>query len=53
VIAGLTMLAFVVGLTYTAKQGSVDHVGNLWPLLVLSAPMILAMPALAGELGQW
>jgi len=48
--AGLALLAYVAGLTYAARQESLDRVGNLWPLLVLSVPMFLAMPALAGEL---
>src|SRR5262249_10189704 len=48
VSAGLALLAYVAGLTYAARQESLDRVGNLWPLLVLSAPMFLAMPALAG-----
>jgi 4-hydroxybenzoate polyprenyltransferase len=47
VSAGLALLAYVAGLTYAARQESLDRVGNLWPLLVLSAPMILATPALA------
>ncbi len=46
VLAGLAMLAFVAGLTYAAKQEALDSVGNLWPLLILSAPMVLALPAL-------
>jgi 4-hydroxybenzoate polyprenyltransferase len=50
VSAGLALLAYVAGLTYAARQESLDRVGNLWPLLVLSAPMILAMPVVAGEL---
>jgi hypothetical protein len=51
VSAGLALLAYVAGLTYAARQESLDRVGNLWPLLVLSAPMILATPALAGGVG--
>lgn len=47
--AGLALLAYVAGLTYAARQESLDRVGNLWPLLVLSAPMILATPAVARE----
>src|SRR5262249_37605700 len=49
VSAGLALLAYVAGLTYAARQESLDRIGNLWPLLVLSAPMLLAMPAVAGE----
>jgi 4-hydroxybenzoate polyprenyltransferase len=46
-IAGSAMLAYVAGLTYAARQESFDRVGNLWPLVVLMAPMLLALPALA------
>ena len=46
VIAALALLAYVAGLTYAARQESLDRVGNLWPLLLLSAPMLLALPAL-------
>lgn len=45
-IASLALLAYVAGLTYAARQESFDRVGNLWPLLVLSAPLLLALPAL-------
>jgi UbiA prenyltransferase family protein len=45
-IASLVLLAYVAGLTYAARQESFDRVGNLWPLLVLSAPLLLALPAL-------
>ena len=46
VIAALALLAYVAGLTYAARQESLDQVGNLWPLLLLFAPMLLALPAL-------
>jgi hypothetical protein len=45
-LAGLAMLCYVAGLTYAARQESLDRVGNLWPLLILAAPMVLAIPAL-------
>jgi 4-hydroxybenzoate polyprenyltransferase len=47
VIAALALLAYVAGITYAARQESFDQVGNLWPLAVLMAPMLLALPALA------
>jgi 4-hydroxybenzoate polyprenyltransferase len=46
VIAALALLAYVAGLTYAARQESLDRVGNLWPLLILIAPILLAVPAL-------
>jgi 4-hydroxybenzoate polyprenyltransferase len=45
-LAGFAMLGFVAGLTYAAKQEALDRVGNLWPLLILSVPMVIALPAL-------
>jgi 4-hydroxybenzoate polyprenyltransferase len=45
-LAALTLLAYVAGLTYAARQESLDKIGSLWPLLVLSAPFLLALPAL-------
>jgi hypothetical protein len=44
-LAGLALTAYVAGLTYAARQESLDRVGNLWPLLLLCAPMVLALPA--------
>jgi 4-hydroxybenzoate polyprenyltransferase len=46
VLAALTLLAYVAGLTYAAKQEAMDRVDSLWPLLLLAAPMVLALPAL-------
>jgi 4-hydroxybenzoate polyprenyltransferase len=45
-LAALAQLAYVAGLTYAARQESLNRVGNLWPLLVLAAPTVLAWPAL-------
>jgi 4-hydroxybenzoate polyprenyltransferase len=45
VVAALALLAYVTGLTYAARQESYDRVGNLWPLAVLMAPLLLAIPA--------
>lgn len=45
-LGALALLAYVAGLTYAARQESLDRVGNLWPLLLLIAPMLLALPAL-------
>jgi 4-hydroxybenzoate polyprenyltransferase len=44
--AALAMLAYVAGLTYAAKQEALDRISNLWPLLILAAPMVLGLPAL-------
>lgn len=44
VIAALALLAYVAGITYAARQESLDTIGSLWPLLVLSTPMVVALP---------
>ena len=33
----------MAGLTYAARQESLDKIGNLWPLLLLAAPMLVAV----------
>jgi 4-hydroxybenzoate polyprenyltransferase len=40
------VLFYVAGLTYAAKQESLDRIGNLWPLVLLAAPLAAAWPAL-------
>jgi UbiA prenyltransferase family len=45
VIAGATVGAFVAGLTYFARQESLDKVENLWPLTLLIAPLVVAAGA--------
>jgi 4-hydroxybenzoate polyprenyltransferase len=51
VAAGAAMGAYVAGLTYAARQESLDKVGNLWPLVLLAAPMVLALGALHHGVG--
>jgi 4-hydroxybenzoate polyprenyltransferase len=46
-VAAGAVLAFTAGLTYAAQQENLDQIGNLWPLLLLAAPMIVSLPALA------
>lgn len=46
VLAGAgALLAYLIGLTYVAKQESLGRVRNLWPLLFLAAPLVYAAPA--------
>jgi UbiA prenyltransferase family len=40
------LLLYVAGLTYAAKQEALDRIGNLWPLAMLAAPLIVAWPAI-------
>ncbi len=44
---GATMLiGYLAGLTYLAKQENFAEIGNLWPLVFLSAPFIYTSPLL-------
>jgi hypothetical protein len=46
-IGALALFAHVVGLTYAAKQESLDRIDRLWPLAVLLLPLAAGVPALA------
>jgi 4-hydroxybenzoate polyprenyltransferase len=51
-VGAVALLAHVVGLTYAAKQESLDRIDRLWPLAVLAVPLIASVSALAaGILG--
>ncbi|MGH7266174.1 MAG: UbiA family prenyltransferase [Candidatus Rokuibacteriota bacterium] len=42
------LLAYLIGLTYVARQENLTEVRNVWPLLFLAAPFLYAVPAAAG-----
>ena len=42
----VVLLSYLIGLTYVAKQETLTHVANLWPLLFLAAPFVYAAPSL-------
>jgi UbiA prenyltransferase family len=44
IIAGGALLAYIAGVTYAARQESLDRVGNVWPLALLLLPLIVALP---------
>lgn len=47
-----TLLAYLIGLTYVAKQENLAEVRNLWPLGFLAVPFLYGLPALdAGGVG--
>jgi 4-hydroxybenzoate polyprenyltransferase len=39
-LAALVCFAYLIGLTYIAKQESLQRLGNLWPLAFLAAPVL-------------
>jgi hypothetical protein len=50
-VAAVAIAAFVAGLTYAARQESLDKIGNLWPLALLAAPMLVAIGVFRQGLG--
>jgi 4-hydroxybenzoate polyprenyltransferase len=40
VIAALVLLAYLIGLTYTAKREHLNELGSVWPLAALAVPLI-------------
>ena len=42
-VSAVAIAAFVAGLTYAARQESLDKIGNLWPLALLAAPLLVAI----------
>jgi hypothetical protein len=40
--AAITATCYLIGLTYIAKQETLQRVTNLWPLLFLAAPLVYA-----------
>ena len=46
IIGALALASHVAGITYAAKQESLDRVGKLWPLALLAVPLFIALPAL-------
>jgi UbiA prenyltransferase family protein len=45
-VPALACAAYVAGITYAASRESSDHIGNLWPLALLAAPLLPASAAL-------
>jgi 4-hydroxybenzoate polyprenyltransferase len=44
-IGAFALASHVAGLTYAAKQENLNKIGNLWPLLMLAVPFLVALPA--------
>jgi 4-hydroxybenzoate polyprenyltransferase len=45
-IGAVALASHVAGITYAARQESLDRVGNLWPLALLAVPLFVALPTL-------
>lgn len=48
-IGAIALASHVAGITYAAKQESLDRVERLWPLALLAVPLVIALPAIAGD----
>jgi 4-hydroxybenzoate polyprenyltransferase len=46
-IGAAALAAHIVGLTYAAKQENLNQIGSLWPLAILSMPLLLGISALS------
>jgi 4-hydroxybenzoate polyprenyltransferase len=42
-------VAYLIGLTYAAKQETLHRVANLWPLLFLAVPFLYGLPIATGS----
>lgn len=40
IVAALVLLAYLIGLTYTAKREHLNELGSVWPLAALAVPLI-------------
>lgn len=43
-IGAVVLAAHTAGITYAARQESLDTIGSLWPMVLLAAPLIAALP---------
>ena len=45
IVGAVALASHVAGITYAAKQESLDRMENLWPLALLAVPLFVALPA--------
>lgn len=50
ILGGLGLLAYIIGLTYAAKQEAYDRLDRAWPLAVLAIPLIYALTKTGGTM---
>jgi 4-hydroxybenzoate polyprenyltransferase len=53
VVAALVLLAYLIGLTYTAKREHLNELGSVWPLAALAVPMIYGVVATLRSPSVW
>jgi hypothetical protein len=46
IVGAVALASHVAGITYAAKQESLDRIGTLWPLALLAVPLFIALPAI-------
>ena len=52
-VALIVVMSYLVGLTYLAKQENLNEIANLWPLLLLGAPLAIGAYLARGEPITW
>lgn len=50
ILGGLGLLAYIIGLTYAAKQEAYDRLDRAWPLAVLAIPLVYALAQTGGAM---
>ncbi len=40
--------AYLIGLTYAAKEEALNRIGHAWPLAFLAVPVAYGLPVVAG-----
>lgn len=48
-VGAVLLAAYLIGLTYVAKQENLGRVENMWPLLFLAAPVIFGLTVVAHD----
>lgn len=48
-LGALGLFAYIIGLTYAAKQEAYDRIGSAWPLAVLAVPLVYALSLIGAE----
>jgi 4-hydroxybenzoate polyprenyltransferase len=48
-VGAVVLAAHTAGITYAARQESLDTIGSLWPMVLLAAPIVAALPFIASR----
>jgi 4-hydroxybenzoate polyprenyltransferase len=48
-VGAVVLAAHTAGITYAARQESLDTIGSLWPMVLLATPLLAALPFIASR----